>query len=169
MSRIKDYIELLGAIGIIIGIVLVILQLQQNEQLLRFQIATELRVNRDNDRLSLRGSNYSTTLAKVQSNLDLTPAELVEYSAHANTILSELDLRRMLAEAGIFKANWKTWLTEETCELFNNKTGHSWLKMKLSYTTMGPGVVENEILDEITNRIKKCPPSFSILKTEEQN
>ncbi len=169
MNRIKDYIEFLGAIGIIVGIVLVILQLQQNEQLLRFQIATELRVNRDNDRLSIRGSDYSATLAKAQSGLELTPSELVEFNAHANSIMSELDLRRMLAGAGIFTADWKNWLTEETCELFSNKVGRSWIQMKLSYSVMGPGVVENDILEEISKRVKKCPPSFSTLKSDEQN
>ena len=95
MHRVRKWSELLGIMSLIIGIGLVILQLRQNEQLVRFQIASEVRMNRDNDRNVTRGDQYSTTLAKLQTTPeDMTDAELVEFDAHARSLTSELFFRK---------------------------------------------------------------------------
>jgi hypothetical protein len=87
MSRFAEWVQAAGAVGVLVGIVLVLLQLQQNEQLVRFQIATELRINRDNDRNITRGESYSSTPAKLQrAPEELTDAELGEFSAHASSL-----------------------------------------------------------------------------------
>jgi hypothetical protein len=160
MRRIENWIELVGVIGLLIGIGLVILQLQQNETLLSFQIASDLRVNRDNDRNTIIGEQYATTLAKLQTAPEkLTDAELVQFDVHARSLTSELDFRRLLAAEGIFKGDWKNWLRAETCDLFNNPIGRAWLDMQDQTTGQS---TDQELVDELEQRLIECAsrPSF---------
>ncbi len=159
MHRVRKWGELLGIMSLVVGVGLVILQLRQNEQLVRFQIASEVRMNRDNDRNVTRGDQYSTTLAKLQTTPeDMTDAELVQFDAHARSLISELQLRRILAENGIFQGDWKSWLQAESCDLFDNPIGRAWLK------TQGPSFGE-EMIDELEHRIGECASRTSFLKS----
>ena len=160
LKTLKEHMEIVGAIGVIFGIVLVILQLKQNEELLRFQIATELRVNRDNERLSKRDGDYPDVLAKLQANETLSPSELQLFNATAMSIASELDLRRMLAEVGIFKGNWRDWLMIESCDLLNNYTGRAWHQYHQQFNSENTDQLDNEILSELSRRLNECPISF---------
>jgi hypothetical protein len=145
--------------GLIIGIGLVILQLQQNEKLLRFQIATDLRMNRHNDRNVTRGEQYSTTLAKLQTAPEgMTDAELVQFDAHARSLTSELFFRRLLAEEDILKGNWRNWLKAESCDLFNNRIGRAWLKIQGQ-------AIDQEVIDELEQRLGECASLPSFLKS----
>jgi hypothetical protein len=154
MQRALAWMQVLSAVGVLIGIVLVILQLQQNENLLRLQLATELRINRDADRNVIRGETYSETLAKLSGDPQkLTDAELHQFQAHAVSIYEELHLRRMLFDEGVFEGDWREWLTEERCLLFDNATGRAWLAWALSDSA-------DEILLEIQRRLDECGEGF---------
>jgi hypothetical protein len=156
MSRVKNWIELLTLVGVFIGLALVILQLRQNEELIRFQIATEIRVNQDNNRNAIKGEQFSRTLANIQSSPEsLTDEELLQFQAHARSLLNELTFRRILAEAGIFKGDWTTWLKSETCELLDNSVGRTWLKTQSQ-------AIDEEMLTELDRRLTECGgrPSF---------
>ena len=151
--------QALGALALIAGIALVILQLQQNEKLLRFQIATDLRVNRDNDRNAMRGEEYSATLAKLQISPDtLSDAQLVQFDAHAQSLISELDLRRMLALEGIFAGNWRDWFIPMRCQLFNNPVGRVWLQTQRID-------LDQEMMDELENRLTECSSKASFIES----
>jgi len=159
MHRIREWVELLSVIGLIIGIGPVILQLRQNEEILGFQIATDLRVSRDNGRNVTRGERYSTNLAMLQTTPeDMTDAELVPFDAHARSLISELDLRRMLAEEDNFKGNWRNWLMAESYDLFNNRIGHAWLKIQGQ-------AIDQEMIDELEQQLGECASLPSFLKS----
>ena len=157
MRSVKNWIELLSLVAVFIGLGLVILQLRQNEELIRFQIATEVRVNQDNNRNSIKGEQFSRALAKLQTSPEsLTDEELLQFQAHARSHLNELDFRRVLAEAGIFKGDWTAWLESESCELFDNSVGRTWLKLKKSQA------IDEEMVNELDRRLTECGgrPSF---------
>ncbi len=161
MQRALAWVQILSAIGVLVGIVLVILQLQQNEKLLRLQLATELRINRDADRNVIRGETYSETLAKLAGDAgELSDAELHQFHAHAASIYEELHLRRMLFDTGVFMGDWRTWLTEESCLLFDNATGRAWL----AWAATDSG---DEIILELQDRLGDCGEGFveSVRKT----
>lgn len=162
MRHIRNWVELLSVVGLFIGIALVILQLRQNEELIRFQIATDLRVNQDANRSAIRGEQFSRTLAKVQTAPEtLTDAELLEFDAHARSIVSELDFRRTLAGVGIFKGDWTSWLESETCTLLNNSVGHTWLEVQRETQSQ---VINDEMLDELERRLRECSSRASFLE-----
>lgn len=164
----RNWIEVFGVITLIMGLVLVIFQLRQNQELIRFQIATELRVSRDSDRNVTRGEQYSTTLAKLQNKPEsLTDAELMEFDAHALSLVSELQLRRMLAVVGIFKDDWKIWLRAETCNVFDNPIGKIWLDSKAN--GVEKVIIDQEIIDEIEQRIAICEEFPSFLESVRDN
>jgi hypothetical protein len=154
MQRALAWMQILSAVGVLVGIVLVILQLQQNEKLLRLQLATELRINRDADRNVIRGETYSETLAKLAGDAqELSDAELHQFHAHAASIYDELHLRRMLFETGVFMGDWRAWLTEERCLLFDNPTGRAWLAWVATDSN-------DEIIAELQGRIAECGEGF---------
>ena len=96
MQRALAWMQVLSAVGVLIGIVLVILQLQQNENLLRLQLATELRLNRDADRNVIRGVTFSETLAKLSGDPQkLTDAVLHQFQAHGVASYEVLQRRRL--------------------------------------------------------------------------
>ena len=163
MDNLRKWVELIGVIGLLIGIGLVFLQMRQNEELLRFQIATDLRVNRDNDRFAMRGENYSNTLAKLQTEpQNLTDAELLAFDAHAWSLIQELVTRKQLAEASIFIGDWRMWLEEERCVLLNNSVGQVWLTTQRSKLGENEYAMDEEMLDELEQQLGECSrlPSF---------
>ena len=166
MRRIIMWVQVFTAMGVIIGIGLVILQLQQNAKLSRFQIATDLRLNRDNDRNVIKGEQFSTTLAKLQTTPQaVTDAELIQFDAHARSLASELHLRRVLADVGIFEGDWTGWLEAESCDLFNNPIGRAWLKVQRQTTDDGViGAMNQDILEELERRSVECDNRSSFLK-----
>ena len=167
MRPVRNWVELLGVIGLFIGIGLVILQLRQNEELLRFQIAADLRVNQDNNRSAVRGEQFSRTVAKLQSAPgEMTDAELLEFDAHAWSIVSELDFRRTLAEVGIFKGDWKSWLQSETCILFDNPVGRTWLTVQQPEEDQ---MMDPEMLGELDRRMAACASQPSLLESLRDN
>ena len=154
MRRALAWMQILSALGVLVGIVLVILQLQQNEKLLRLQLATELRINRDADRNVIRGETYSETLAKLAGDAQkLTDAELHQFHAHAVSIYQELDLRRMLFDTGVFMGDWRMWLKDESCLLLDNATGRAWL----AWASAGG---DDEIILELQRRVDECGDDF---------
>ena len=160
MRRAKNWIEIISVVSLLVGLGLVIAQLRQNEKLIRFQIATEFRFNQDENRNAVKGENFSVTLAKIQTTAEsLTDAELLEFQAHARSLVSELDMRRRLAEVGIFKGDWRGWLQPETCDLMNNAVGRAWLKISRKAPDQ---ILDDEILAELDRRLQKCDerPSF---------
>jgi hypothetical protein len=156
MQRALAWIQILSAMGVLVGVILVVLQLQQNQELLRFQIATDLRISRSADLNVVRGETYSETLAKLPGGTQaLTDAELHQFDAHANSVYNELSHRRMLFGEGIFIGDWKTWLFQESCLLFDNPTGQVWLEW-----TSSRSEGENEIIEEFHRRTEICDDSF---------
>ena len=152
-------------LSLLAGIGLVFLQMRQNEELLRFQIATDLRVSRDANRIAIRGENYSTTLAKLQTTPNgLTDEELLQIDAHATSLLQELELRRQLADADIFVGDWRTWLKQERCLVLNNSVGHVWLKTRRMRTSHGESSVDEDMIDEIERQLSECSKTPSFLE-----
>ena len=163
MDNLRKWVELIGVISLLIGIGLVFSQMRQNEEMLRFQIATDLRVNRDNDRFAMRGENYSNTLAKLQTEpQNLTDAELLAFDAHAWSLVLELIMRKQLAEASIFTGDWRMWLEEERCVLLNNSVGQVWLKTQRSKLGEYEYAMDEEMLDGLEQQLGECSrlPSF---------
>lgn len=161
MRDVKNWIELVTVLGLIIGLGLVIAQLRQNEQLIRFQIATEFRFNQDANRSAIKGEDFSKTLAKLQTAPEsLTDDELLQFQAHARSLVSELDMRRVLATVGIFESDWRAWLKPETCDLMNNSVGRVWLETQKTAPTSR--MLDGKMLEELERRLGECSdrPSF---------
>jgi len=173
MRNVKSFVELVSVLGLVIGLGLVIAQLHQNEQLIRFQIATEFRFNQDANRAAIKGEDFSKALAKLQTVQEsLTVEELLQFQAHARSLVSELDMRRTLTDVGIFKSDWRTWLQPETCDLMDNSVGRAWVEAQRAelvwLETKGTAPSrhpDDEILDEFERRLGECSDRPSFLKS----
>jgi len=172
MHNVKNLVEIVSVLGLIIGIGLVIAQLRQNEQLIRFQIATEFRFNQDANRGAIKGEEFSKALAKLQTAPEsLTDDELLQFQAHARSLVSELDMRRVLASAGIFESDWRTWLQSETCDLMDNSVGRAWVETQRAelvwletQATVPSRLPDDKMLDELERRLGECSDRPSFLK-----
>ena len=163
MRSVKNWIEFLTVVGVFIGLGLVILQLRQNEELIRFQIATKIRVNQDNNRSAIKGEQFSRTLARLQTSPEsLADEELLQFQAHARSLLNELTFRKILAEVGIFKGDWTVWLVPETCELFDNSVGRTWLRIHGQE-------IDEEMVNELNRRLTECESRPSFIEAVRRN
>jgi hypothetical protein len=150
------WIQIASAGAVLVGVALVVVQLRQNEELLRYQIATELRANRDSVRSAILGENYSETLAKLSEPPDtLTDAELNQFSANAFSIYYELSHRAQLFYEGIFVGDWTKWLLEDRCLLFNNMTGLAWLDWVAELKG------EDPVVEQIRQDLSLCASTFA--------
>lgn len=173
MRDVKNLIEIVSILALLIGLGLVIAQLRQNEQLVRFQIATEFRFNQDVRRAVIQGEDFSKALAKLHSAPEsLTDEELLQFQAHAQSLVSELDMRRILADTGIFQSDWRVWLQPETCDLLDNSVGRVWVETLKEQQVWDStrGTVPNfqvydEMLVELERRLGECPDRPSFMKS----
>jgi hypothetical protein len=155
-DKAASWVQVASAVAVLVGVFLVVVQLRQNEELLRYQIATELRGNRDSVRTAILGEDYSETLAKLSGpTSQLTAAELHRFSAHAFSIYYELTHRKQLFDGGIFVGDWTTWLFEDRCLLFDNMTGKAWLDW-LDNAAGGDVIVE-----QVRKDLSVCTTSFA--------
>jgi hypothetical protein len=169
----KRLFDIVTVLGLLIGLGLVIAQLHQNEQLIRFQIATEFRFNQDANRAAIKGEDFSKALAKLQTDPEsLRVDELLQFQAHARSLVSELDMRRVLATVGIFESDWRAWLQPETCDLMDNSVGRAWVEAKRAEQvwletqgTVPSREPDDEILDELERRLEECSERPSFLKS----
>lgn len=154
MDRFLAWVQILTALGVLAGLAMVLVQLEQNEELVRLQLATEIRGVRDANRTALRGENYSETLAKVNAGKELSDAELLQFLMHADSLYEELTLRQFFTEVGVFKGGYKSWLVVESCETLNNEVGRAWLDYGLMLYP------EDEVIKHLVERINECKSSF---------
>ena len=125
----------------------------------------------------IQGEDFSKALAKLHSAPEsLTDEELHQFQAHARSLVSELDMRRVWADVGIFESDWRVWLQPETCDLLDNSVGRVWVEtlkeQQVWDSTRGTvpnRQVNDELLVELERRLGECPDRPSFMKSVRRN
>ena len=130
-SRFVRWLQILGPIGVLLGVALVIAQLNQTQNLVRLQLYTDIDLNRQQLDSTVLGEDFSLTLAKIRSSPDqLTDAELYQFEAYADSLIRQFDLYRILYDEGVFTIDWRFHVRNQVCATFNHPVGRFHLELR---------------------------------------
>lgn len=119
----------LGAnVGVIVGLILVLLQMKQNEELLRVQVTNEYFESYIAAETSFAGENLPAIWQKsVEEPENLSIAEMRAREAQTFAPLSRWINLYRLAEAGIIDESfWKSQVALDTPFYFSSPYGKAW-------------------------------------------
>ena len=102
-GKIGEWLQVIGSFGVIFGLILVALQIQQNTVLVRAELvsnASDAWINID---ASKQSENFASVLAKsIVNPQELTTAEILELDGYLFTYIDQLDRDRDLYNLGVF-------------------------------------------------------------------
>ena len=126
-SRIKEWLQVVGGFGVLAGLILVALQIQQNTVLVRAELlsnAWDAWVEID---ASKQGENFAGVLGKaIESPRDLTIAEMVELDGYLYTYLDQLGREHEMYDLGVFDDPWQGLIPISIHGYFGNQFAQSW-------------------------------------------
>lgn len=150
-GKFVHWMQILAPIGMLLGVVLVIAQLNQTQNLVRLQLYTEIELNRQQLDSTVLGEEFSLTLAKLRSSPNqLTDAELYQFEAYADSLIRQLDLYRVLYDQGVFTIDWRFHVRNQVCTSFNHPVGRSHLELRKN------AINSTELHQELVEQVNRC-------------
>ncbi len=126
-SRIKEWLQVVGGFGVLAGLILVALQIQQNTVLVRAELlsnAWDAWVEID---ASKQGENFAGVLGKaIESPRDLTIAEMIELDGYLYTYVDQLGREREMYQLGVFADPPEALVRVSIHDYFGNEFSRSW-------------------------------------------
>ena len=133
IDRATSWLQIAANVGILGGLILVALQMNQNEELLRTQILHDTRQGTLDFTLSMMGEDPAVVLAKVAGTPDkLTESDKIVWrSLDANLGTQWYRLLEM-SEAGLLEDEvWQNQISYDVGTYYNHPYGRNWLLEEL--------------------------------------
>lgn len=134
-KKLNDWLRVIADLGILIGIVLVLLQMRQNENLMRAQIMNQYFDSYSSYEASFAGENLPTIWEKSMvepENLTLAEMRALE-AVTFSPLMRWINLYRQ-NEAGVLgDMDWKEEVEMDAAWIFKSPYSHAWWK----YTSNG--------------------------------
>ena len=155
-EKIEKYFGFLSSIALLVGIVLIIFELRQNQEIARVElIASSNQSSTDLD-MSLMDTSIAQMLAKVLSNSsELTDSELLQFDAFAQREIQNRSTRVRYYQLGLFENDGQENVGGAVCFYFNNKVGRAYLESP----AIGTDLVSNIFINEL----QKCDDNMQYL------
>jgi len=128
-DRINSWLSLIANLAILVGIVLVLMELNQNTEHLRLQLRDQINARMyENNRSLLAGGAVVSAIAKsVTDPGSLTYQEFRIVDAHLINVINEWEDRFLLYEAGLVEAtDWKQEVDRDVGWDFGNRFAKQW-------------------------------------------
>ena len=152
-DRLNRWLVLFANIGVLVGLVLVLLQMKQNEELLRVQIMNEYFESNIAEQATFAGENLPTIWQKsIEEPENLSFAEMRAMEAQTFSPLSRWINLYRLSEAGIVdKSFWKSQVEMDAPFYFSSPYGRAWWEL---YAEQIPvSYLPTELKDEIDKQL----------------
>jgi uncharacterized membrane-anchored protein YhcB (DUF1043 family) len=122
-DRANAWFTLFANVGILVGLVLVAIELNQNTNQLRLQLTFQANQKIFENNRELIGSNPTPTIAKSITNPEnLTYEEYLTASAYVLNMLNEWEDRYFIFEAGLIsETDWKDHIDENISWTLGNR------------------------------------------------
>ena len=126
-GKIGDWLQVIGSFGVIFGLILVALQIQQNTVLVRAELysnASDAWINID---ASKQSENFASVLAKsIVNPEELTAAEILELDGYLFTYIDQLYRDRELYNLGVFDTPLESQVRGSLSDYFGNDFARAW-------------------------------------------
>jgi hypothetical protein len=146
-SKLSGWIQVIGNLGVLAGLIMVAVQIQQNTVLVR----AELRSNAADAWIDIDASkqsdSFSSVLAKsIIKPQDLTAAEILELDGYLFTYMDQLDRDRSLYREGIFANPPELLVHGSLQDYFGNEFARAWwAETKWKFDPEFVEIIENEM------------------------
>ncbi len=126
-TKISEWLQVIGSFGVLAGLILVALQIQQNTVLVRAELvsnASDAWINID---ASKQSESFASVLAKsIVKPQELTAAEILELDGYLFTYIDQLDRDRDLYNLGVFGTPPEALVRGSLSDYFGNEFARAW-------------------------------------------
>ena len=127
MGKVGQWLQVGANIGILAGLVLVGLQMEQNIQLTKAALSASHSDNWITIDTGLQGENFAQTLAKsINQPEQLTDAEMLEVQGYLMASLDQWNRWLILHKMGLSESNPNTWIGPQIFAAFGNRFAQAW-------------------------------------------
>jgi len=126
-NRLNERLQVIGTFGVLAGLILVALQIQQSTNLVRAELYSNADDGWINIDASKQSENFASVLAKsIVNPQELTDAEILELDGYLFTYLDQLDRDRALYTQGIFENPTASLVANSLYDYFGNEFSRVW-------------------------------------------
>ena len=154
-KKLNDWLRVIADLGILVGIILVLVQLNQNENLMRAQIINQYYDSYSSYEASFAGENLPEIWEKSllePENLTLAEMRALE-SVTFSPLFRWINLYRQ-SEAGVLHdMDWKEEIAMDASWYFGSPYSHAWWEF-ISDSMLQSGYLPEELFDYIEEMIK---------------
>lgn len=127
VGKISEWLQVIGSFGVLAGLILVALQIQQNTVLVR----AELLSNESDAWISIDASKQSERFASVLAKSIVNPqelnaAEILELDGYLFTYIDQLMRDRQLYDLGVFDNTLESVISDSLSDYFGNQFARVW-------------------------------------------
>jgi len=122
-DRVSMWISLIASGGVLIGLILVAIELNQNTQQLRLQLEFQAEQKIVDNNRDLLGDNPTPIIVKsITDPKELTFEEALVASSYFLNLLNEFETRYFIYQAGLIEdQDWKRHIDENICWTMGNQ------------------------------------------------
>lgn len=148
----SDVLQVIGSLGLVVGLVLVAVQINQNSSLMR----AELSSNRYDAWLEIdaskRGDKFASVLAKsIRNPADLSLSEMIEMDGYLLNFIAQLDREYYLSGLHTFSSNPDKTVAENVVLYMGNQFAQSWWIEQRSDKLWSPLLID--VIDEVLQTV----------------
>ena len=158
-GKVSDWLQVAANLGIVVGLVLVGVQLQQNSDLLKMQLLfEESRRAVDLETLVVGENGAETWSRSITDASELSLADQRIMEALLWGFVEQLRSTRLLAELGLLDDDeWRWRVRSETAFWLANDYGRAWWKNYADGNTLLP----DDLVAEVNNRLAEADTDFT--------
>ncbi len=149
-DRVNSWLSLIASVGIMAGLVLVAVELNQNTDQLRLQLTFQANQKIFENNRDLFGDYLTSTFAKaITDPEDLTYEEFLTADSFVLNVLNEWEERFFIYEAGLISdRDWKRHIDEDIYWILGNRFAQTrWQTNKSSFESEFAQYVDQALTD----------------------
>lgn len=154
-ADLEGMLQLVGTLGLIIGLVLVAAQIRQNSNLMRAELSSDRHDAWIEIDSAKRLDNFSQVLSKViEDPANLSLAEMIEMDGYLMNVLAQLDREYVLADLKTFLSEPEKTVKENVEIYMGNRFAQSWWVEQKS-----DKLWNKKMINDIDIEIRKLSPN----------
>ncbi|TDJ24596.1 MAG: hypothetical protein E2O59_12410 [Gammaproteobacteria bacterium] len=142
-NNLANWIQVLTAFAVLLGLSLVVWELQQNRDLVRAQLANDGFLSHSDTQRTFLGESFAYTFAKACFEPEeLSNAELVQMTAYGEHLLTEVARAKSYSEIGEHPFDWRILAQGRVKRWLSTKAGRADYVSLKEAEVLQPWVVE---------------------------
>ena len=171
-NKISGWLQVAANIGILAGLILVGLQMQQNSDLLRMQLLKEEATSYLATESVILGENYADVYAKSitdPKSMSIADMRIEDTMLWSHGVVRWSNTYRLYELGLVEEEQWKSEVTRDLAFLYGSAYGRAWwdkVSADIEVVHADPerqAFVPEELLKYIDERMKKIPPQATPL------